>query len=304
MTPTSVTVFGAIALDIRLAAHTPLVAATSNPVTSRETAGGVGRNVAVAMARLGARVSLASPIGDDAAGTTMLAELEGEGIDTRHVGRTDAAPTARYWALLEPSGELAIGLADMAVLDALEPADLDPATTVSADAWFIDANLPAACLDHLLRHPARPPLVAVDTVSTAKAAKLRGRLAAVDLLFTNEDEAAVLAGAADPRLLLDKGAKAVVMGAGAAGLVIAEASGVTRLAALDVDKRDVTGAGDALAAGTLIARLAGLGLEHAARLGRLAAAALLERGEAPTIADLHSLAGKLDNAAHAQIARL
>ena len=304
MKPARVTVFGAIALDSRLTAHGPLVAATSNPVTSRETPGGVGRNVALAMARLGARVGLASRIGDDATGTALVAELDAAGIDTAHVGRTADAPTARYWAVLEPKGELAIGLAEMAVLDGLAPADLAPAAGVPAAAWFIDANLPEACIDDLLEHAARPPLVAVDTVSTKKAEKLRGRLATVDLLFTNEAEAAVLAGAADPLLLLEQGAEAVVMGAGAAGLVVAEASGVRRLAALQVAGRDVTGAGDALAATTLVARLAGLELEAAAGLGRLAAAAVVQGNPAPTIADLRRLAGSLDTAAHAQLARL
>jgi pseudouridine kinase len=300
----NVTVFGAIALDVRLTSWHPLVPATSNPVTSRETPGGVGRNVAIAMARLGARVTLASRIGDDAAGATLLADLDGQGIDARHVGRTAGAPTARYWAVLEPSGDLALGLAEMAVLDSLEPAALDPATAVPAAAWFIDANLPAACIDHLLAHRGRPPLVAVDTVSTAKAEKLRGRLAAIDLLFTNQAEAAVLAGTADPEPLLAMGAKAVVMGAGAAGVVVADAAGTARLAALPVRRTDVTGAGDALAATTLVARLAGLELPAAARLGRIAAAAVLEGLPAPTIPGLRELAFRFDKDAHAELARL
>ena len=304
MTPTSVTVFGAIALDVRLTAWAPLVPATSNPVRSRETPGGVGRNVALAMARLGARVTFASRIGDDAAGTALLAALDEQGIDTRHVSRTADAPTARYWAVLEPSGDLALGLADMAVLDSLEPTALDPATAVPAAAWFIDANLPEACIDHLLAHRGRPPLVAVDTVSMTKAAKLQGRLAAIDLLFTNAAEAAVLAGDADPGQLLAMGVKAVVMGAGAAGVVVADAAGTTRLAALPVQRADVTGAGDALAATTLVAHLAGLELPTAARLGRLAAAAVLEGSAAPTIPDLRDLAFRFDKGAHAEFARL
>jgi pseudouridine kinase len=97
---------------------------------------------------------------------------------------------------------------------------------------------------------------------------------------------------------------AVVIGAGADGLVIADARGVTRLAALPVQRVDVTGAGDALAAATLVAYLAGLELEAAARLGRLAAAAVLEGLPAPTIRDLRELASRLDNAAYAQLARL
>ena len=167
MSPPNITVFGAIALDVRLTAHAPLVSTTSNPVISRKAPGGVGRNVAVAMARLGAMVTLASRIGDDAAGAALLADLAAWGIDRRHVARTRKASTARYWAVLEPTGELGLGLADMAVIDAIEPADLEPATTTPAAAWFIDTNLPAACIDHLLAHPARPALVALDTVSTA-----------------------------------------------------------------------------------------------------------------------------------------
>jgi pseudouridine kinase len=304
VTHPAVTVFGAIALDIRLTSCSPLVPATSNPVRSRETPGGVARNVALAMARLGARVTLASRIGDDAAGAALLADLDGQGIDTRHVGRTADAPTARYWAVLEPSGELVMGLADMAVLDSLKPVALEPAAARPAAAWFIDANLPEACIDHLLAHRGRPPLVAVDTVSTTKAQKLRGRLAAIDLLFTNTAEAAVLAGDADLRQLLAMGAKAVVMGAAADGLVIADAGGTARLAALPVQRSDVTGAGDALAAATLVGRLVGLELEAAARLGRLAAAAVLEGMPAPTIQDLRDLASRLDKGAHAELARL
>lgn len=310
MRRSTVTVFGAIALDVRLTARTSLVAATSNPVTSRETLGGVGSNVAVAMARLGARVTLASRVGDDAAGAALLAELDENGIDTRYVTRASDAPTARYWAVLEPAGDLAMGLADMAVIDAIAPADLEPATTTPAAAWFIDANLPAGCIDHLLHHPARPPLAAFDTVSTAKAEKLLeagnsgGRLAAIDLLFTNAAEAAVLVGEADPGRLMAQGAKAVVMGAGAAGLVLAEPRGTSRLAALEVAKQDVTGAGDALAAATLWALLAGLDLPLAARLGRLAAAAVLQGAGVPTIPALRELASRLDKGLHAELARL
>ncbi len=304
MTPSPVTVFGAIALDSRLTSLAPLVAGTSNPVEAREAPGGVGRNVAVAMARLGARVSLASRVGEDKAGTALLAEIGGLGVDTRQVGRSPEAPTARYWAVLAPSGELALGLADMAVLDELRPADLEPPARLPAAAWVIDANLPEACIAHLLGHPDRPALVAVDTVSTAKALRLKGRLAAVDLLFTNVAEAEVLAGDAEPHRLLTLGARAVVMGAGAAGLVIADAGGVTRLAALAVAKVDVTGAGDALAAATLVARLAGLELTAAARLGRLAAAAVLEGSPFPDIAGLREQATRHDSAAHAELARL
>ena len=238
-------------MDVRLAATAALVAGTSNPVRARETPGGVGRNVAAVLARLGARVSLASQLGDDATGDALAADLQAMGVDTAFVQRQAGAASARYWAVLEPTGELALGLSDMAVIEALAPADLDPAIRHRADAWFIDANLPEPCIVYLLDHARRPPLVAVDTVSVSKARKLEDRLGKVDLLVTNEAEAAVLCGAADARLLVASGARAVVMGQGSAGLELADATASAQLDPLPLILRDVTGAGDALAAATL-----------------------------------------------------
>jgi pseudouridine kinase len=291
-------------MDVRLTGRVPLEPGTSNPVSLRETAGGVGRNVAVGLARLGARVALASRLGDDAAGDRLRADLRGAAVDTSHVAAIAGAATARYWAVLEPTGELAIGLADMAVLDAMTPDGLDAAAARPADAWFVDANLPAACIDHLLRHAARPALVAVDTVSTVKAARLRDRLRMVDLLFTNAAECRVLGGSDEPLRLVELGARAVVVGRGAAGLEIVGGGSTSRLGPLPVVPRDVTGAGDALAAGTLFALLRGLDYLAAVRIGRLAAAAAV-RGEGPVdIPALRRFASSFDSIAHAQLARL
>ena len=254
-----------------LAATAALVAGTSNPVRARETPGGVGRNVAAVLARLGARVSLASQLGDDATGDALAADLRAMGVNTAFVQRQAGAASARYWAVLEPTGELALGLSDMAVIEALAPAD-DPAIRHRADAWLIDANLPQPCIVYLLDHARRPPLVAVNTVSVSKARKLEDRLGKVNLLVTNEAEAVVLCGAADARRLVAFGCRCRRHGAGA----LPNSSSPTLLPAAQLDPlplilRDVTGAGDALAAATLFARLHGLELPAAARIGRLAA---------------------------------
>jgi pseudouridine kinase len=299
-----VTVFGAVAMDVRLSARAPLVAGSSNPVMARETPGGVGRNLAMGLARLGARVRLASAVGDDLTGAVLLADLVAGGVDTGHVGRSREHATARYWAVLEPAGELAMGLADMAVLDALRPADLLPAAAASADAWLIDTNLPEPCLAWLLAREERPHIVAVDTVSVAKAPRLRAHLDRVDLLFTNEAEATALVGVDDAERLQAAGASTVVIGRGAAGLDIATAAGLSRLPALRVQALDVTGAGDALAAASLYALLAGLDLGLAARIGRLAATALLIGKPLSGMADLQEMAFAVDNELHAQLARL
>lgn len=307
-----VTVLGAVAMDSRLQSAAPLVPGTSNPVRAVERPGGVGRNMAVTLARLGADVALASRVGGDPAGEALLAGLAAADIDTAHAGCSPRQPTARYWAVIEPSGELAMGLADMAVLDELEAEALAPALARPADAWLFDCNLPAAAIARLRCHPRRPPLLAVDTVSTAKAARLGADLAGIGLLCTNAAEAGVLAGYGPPEALAERllrlGATRVVIGLGEGGLIAADAMAMTHLAALPVAPRDVTGAGDALAAAVLLGLLRGLGLGAAARLGRLAAAAIIggtaNAYHGVAIADLRALAFRLDKEAHADLACL
>ena len=57
-------------------------------------------------------------------------------------------PTASYTAILEPNGELVLGLADMAIYDEITPALLEPALPrlLEYELWFVDANLPAETL--------------------------------------------------------------------------------------------------------------------------------------------------------------
>jgi pseudouridine kinase len=253
-------------------------------------------------------VRLASRVGDDPAGAALLADLQAAGIDTRQVGRTADHPTARYWAVLEPSGELALGLADMAVIETLHPEALAPAAAAPADAWLIDANLPEPCIGWLLARPDRPPLVAADSVSVAKAGRFGAHLGRIDVLFTNLAEAVALVGRAGAEGLLDAGVGAAVVGEGAAGLLVLEPGSRHRLEALPVTARDVTGAGDALAAATLYARLRGVEMLLAARIGRLAATTIIGKNASQqahySITDLRLMAQRFDREIDAQLARL
>jgi pseudouridine kinase len=264
--------------------------------------------MALGLAGLGAAVRLASRVGDDPAGAVLLADLAAGGVDTRHVDRTADHATARYWAVLVPSGELALGLADMAVIETLQPTSLAGAAAAPADAWLLDANLPEPCIAWLLARSDRPPLVAADSVSVAKAGRLRAHLARLDLLFTNLAEAAALVGGAGAAGLLDAGVGAAVVGEGAAGLLVLERSGRHRLAALPVATQDVTGAGDALAAATLYAHLGGLEMKLAARVGRLAAATMISKNASQqghySSTDLRLMAQRFDRELDAQLARL
>jgi pseudouridine kinase len=226
------------------------------------------------------KVSLASIIGNDENGRSMLEDLERLGIDTRWMALSDTHPTAEYVAVLQPDGELAIGLANMAILDELTPAllpDLGPG-------WlFADCNLPSETL-HALIETARSKslMLAIDAVSTPKVARLPQDLGGVGVLFLNLDEARAYLGKADASpeeagaSLRAFGAEQVVLTLGAAGLIAADRSGTRRIGVVGAKIVDATGAGDALIAATLVALMKGASPVEAARLGTAAAALTVE----------------------------
>lgn len=70
--------------------------------------GGKGANQAVAMARLGASVSMAGRVGRDPHGTTLLHSLAADGVDTSLVTVDEQAATGVAFIFLLPGGENAI----------------------------------------------------------------------------------------------------------------------------------------------------------------------------------------------------
>lgn len=269
----------------RLAA--PLVPESSNPATARSGFGGVARNVAENLSRLGIPTGLLSRVGDDEAGRSLLAGLDACGIDRRGVLPVASAATADYVAVLTPGGDLALGLAAMAVLDRLTPEALaDHADLFAAADWVVaDCNLPAESLLALARR--RPPgryRLAVDAVSVAKSARLPETLEGFDLLFLNRDEALAVAGrhgldavtpAGAAAAMLRAGAGAAVVTLGAGGALAAGAAGIVAVPAVPAGVVDVTGAGDALIAAVIAALTGGADLPEAVARGCRAAARAL-----------------------------
>lgn len=88
-----VLVVGACAIDLKAVPGTPLVMATSNPGSVTATPGGVARNIAENLARLGTEVRLASRVGRDGFGRLVLVETAEAGVDVSAVS-TDAERTA------------------------------------------------------------------------------------------------------------------------------------------------------------------------------------------------------------------
>ncbi|HEV8022972.1 MAG TPA: PfkB family carbohydrate kinase [Candidatus Lustribacter sp.] len=276
---------GNAALDRSFVLAGPARLGTSNPAEVRSGFGGVARNVAENLARLGIPVALVTQVGEDAGGRALRDDCAALGIDVRGVLRSPVHPTAEYVAIVDALGELVIGAAATAAIDALSVAQLGAAFDEDGrTAWtFADCTLPAPVLAALVedRRAGGPPL-AIDAVSTARAERLPRDLAGLDLLFLNEDEARTLTGNESgsivdvARAVRERGAASVVLTRGGSGIVLATVAGTSEIAVPPATPVDVSGAGDALIAGTLFGLMSGAGLSNAVRTGSRVAKLTLE----------------------------
>ena len=281
----SIVCLGGAVIDRSYHAFAPIVAATSNPCQPQGGFGGVARNVAETLARLGRQVSLMTALGEDEGGRSIRSHMESLGVSMDRTLACPDQPTAEYVALIDASRELYVAMAAMDIFEQLTPEHLETIwPDLAAHAWvFADCNSPAASLDRLARLSAQAgTLLAIDTVSVPKAKRLPHDLSAFDVMFTNRDEANALLGApaASPadaaRQIMARGARSVVLTMEADGHVVASADGLFTMPGLACVPVDITGAGDALIAGTLDGLMGGAPLQEATRQGALLATLTLE----------------------------
>jgi pseudouridine kinase len=270
---------GAAAVDRKLRSLAPIEMGTSNPASADESFGGVARNIAENLARLGAPVALMTAVGNDAAGAALLAHAAQAGIDTGATLKLPDACSGTYTAVLDGGGEMLVGLADMALYEELTPAWLAIRATLRSNASMVmaDLNLPRDTVAALIDAAGRDqvPLIVV-AVSVPKMARLPASLHSVRLVILNEGELAArlqrtLASDDDfttaCRALQDQGARDVVVTRGARGVLYTMPDGVHHLPAPAVMPVDVTGAGDAFAAAVCFTLHAGGDLALACRRG-------------------------------------
>lgn len=280
--PAPVACFGAAILDLIARADRTIKNDTSTPGEIHRSAGGVAGNVARVLAGLDVPVYLKAAVGKDEDAQILRRFLSGAGV-TAHLSEVPNGRTGQYLALHDPDGSLVAAVADIALLDTLPANGLAPVEMeiVQAPIWFLEANLPAEILEALTASAHGKRLVA-DAVSIAKAQRLQGILDRLDLLFLNADEARCLAGVASSASLKETAARlhaagpeAVVITDGSRPVHLATAEDHTAIECPSVDIADVTGAGDALIAGTLAAIARGHPLLEAVRTGIAASAAAL-----------------------------
>lgn len=249
--------------------------------------GGSATNTAVSLARLGPEARLIGRVGSDASGDQALADLAAAGIRTDWVGRDPVEPTQLNIVIVGATGERTM-FAYRGANARLAPEHIEPASFTGAGLLHLSgyALLQTPQRDAALRalELARAAEIPVTLDIPAGivgdiAAMLPAWLAQVDTVLLGTDDLVAL-GLTDPRQLLAWGVRALVLKGGRDGCQYISAAGNIAVPGFAATAVDTTGAGDALAAGFIAGRIAGLSPEASCLLGNLLGALAVGRNGA------------------------
>jgi ribokinase len=243
---TKVVVLGDLNVDIVAVQSTALALGSDTPSRVSLRPGGGGANVASWLAKAGVDVTLIGRVGTDALAPVALRGLEGVDLQVAH---DPLHATGTCVVLVAPGGERTMlpdpGANDELMIDDLPPLDGD-VLHVSGYSLLRSGSRGAA-LEAIERARESGMKISIDPASAAPLANdpvFLQRVAPIDLLLPNADEAAVLGPQIDvPEVVVKFGANGARWTNGVE-TVVGRAVWVDQVV-------DTTGAGDAFAAGFL-----------------------------------------------------
>lgn len=273
-----VAIIGGANIDIIGTPYKGLVRHDSAPGRLKLSSGGVARNIAENLARLGVKTELLTVFGDDANGQYLRKELVEAGVGIGHSLVTDQMPTSTYLCLNSEDGEMQYALAAMDILNKIDDDFITERLDFinGADYVVVDTNL-GESLGNVLDRVTVP--VVMDTVSTQKTEKCLAHIKDIFLIKPNREEAEIISGikikskidvenAAE--LILKRNVKNVIITLGKDGAYYTD--GVSRgfLPTYADQIVSTTGAGDSFVAAVIMGFINGENLSTCVKLGSMA----------------------------------
>jgi pseudouridine kinase len=166
-------VIGGANVDISGKAEANLKLKDSNPGKISFSFGGVARNIAENLARLGQKVVFVSAFSDDLLSLTMLKHLSILKVDVSNCLIVKNATPSAYLALLNKDNDMEVAVSDTSVLSKINPKYLKPiiAKIKTDDILVIDTNLSGESLKFIFNNCKGK--IFVDPISTTKAKKIK-----------------------------------------------------------------------------------------------------------------------------------
>ncbi len=258
----------------------------SDPVN--RASGGSAANTVITVARFGGRAHYAFQVGEDDWGRFYRKDLAAAGVDSSPACRVPGE-TGQCLVMVTPDAERSM-LTFLGASGTMGPRQVDPEGIAGSRFVYLEGYLLTtevgfqACrmASAIAREVGVEVSLTLSDPSVVEAFRDRFKVLAddgVDLLFCNEEEAAVLTGVGDPQEATSRLADLsprVCVTLGAGGALTAERGSPPRLVrGVETKAVDTTGAGDTFAGGVLYGLASGHSLKESARLGNYAAAAVV-----------------------------
>ncbi len=279
---------GATNKDIIGISKREIVREDSNPGRVHLELGGVAKNIAENLFRLGEEVELLTFVGKDAFGKDTLNYLSKLGIRFSKSLIDDLHPTGVYMAVHGFSGELIAAINDFSLIESITPQFFDAISDYieSFDTLVFDTNLSESTLTYLIEKY-QHKMIICDGVSQAKVRRLESVLKYVDLLKVNKQELSTLLNQKNDDVIMDvknilkSGIKHIVVTNGKDAITYNTEGRVYQSLIFEPAKiKSSAGAGDALISGIIYGLNRGKSMHEAMNLGKKAASLTMEVDQA------------------------
>lgn len=223
--------------------------------------GGVCRNIAENLARVGVNTQFISTLGDDENGKSILEHSRKLGYNMENSLFLEGESTPTYLAILNHQGEMESAVVDMESLNKMDEVFVDGKHEVfeNAEYTIVDSDNPIL-LEYILKKYQGKSKFILDPVSAKKAKKIRHLVKYFHTIKPNRFETEALCGfkietnddlKKAGRFFIEQGVKNVFISLDADGIyyITSEGEEGTLACCEPINVKNVTGAGDSFVAG-------------------------------------------------------
>lgn len=273
-----VVIIGASNIDIKGKSRIKTFSKTKNPGKVEFSPGGVGRNIAENLARLGINSTLLSVVGNEGFADLLLNSTKKAGVDVSRVLKCERN-SGIFLAIINSRGELDGSISDMGIMSELTPEYIRANIDVIKEADYIvmDADVPDQTLLEVLSISKENSIpICIEPVSPSRAHGIQNYMNGVTLTTPNKEELESLVNRQitdeedikeASEELLKMGVENIITTLGSEGAYCASKTFKGFIPSVRTMVINSVGAGDALVAGTIAGLMNGESFEESVKWG-------------------------------------